>query len=198
MREDAALVVNINEETLANLLEEPEPELETNIEDVKQSGDQILMSRFSKAFNDPFLKNDKAHWTELLDAKRDLSIDEYIDFEDRFRGALINAYNDWIDAKKEKPTKRRPLSSLIENLIFDKMEWRFLQDVDSYKAEQVNWLKGQFDLFNRTAPREVQQARSVAQEQFEDDGLSAPMLIWRIIRVILIFLVISQFFKLFS
>ena len=107
-----------------------EPQPEPVIEEIEQTGDQILMSRLSKAFNDPFLKNDKAHWASILDDKDNLSIDEYIDFEERFLSALINAYNSWIENKKENSSLNRPIPTNIENLIFDKMEWRTLQDVD--------------------------------------------------------------------
>ena len=171
-------------------LSEPDPIPEPVIEDIEPTGDQRLMSRFSKAFNDPFLKNDKAHWSRLLDEKAELSIDEHLDFEERFRGALVNAYNQWIEDKKEKPDTRRPLSAPIENLIFDKMDWRFLQETDTYKTNDINWLKGQFDLFNREAPRTYQNAQ-VKAPQFEDDGISVPKMVWRVIRTILIIIAIS-------
>jgi len=176
----------------------PEPEM---VEEIEHTGDQILMGRLSKAFKDPFLKNDKAHWASILDDKASLSIDEYIDFDERLRNALVEAYNQWIEEKKENSTKRRPFSNLIENLIFDKMDWRFLQETDSYKAQQINWLKSQMDLFNCPAPKHVRDAWKMSQQQtpeFEDDSLSGPMILWNIIRVILVVVVISNILSLFS
>ncbi|MEP6343367.1 MAG: hypothetical protein ABJ275_08635 [Maricaulaceae bacterium] len=195
-QEDEPSAVNISPEAINDLLAETPAEPEPVIEDIEPTGDQVLMSRFSKAFNDPFMKNDKAHWSKLLDEKIDLTIDEHIDFEERFRGALINAYNQWIEDKKEQPTLRRPLPHPIENLIFDKMEWRFLQETDTYKANEVDWLKGQFDLYNREAPK-THQATRVQAPQFEDDGISAPKMIWRIVRTILIIVALNYLFHLF-
>lgn len=197
VEDSTALEGQANEPEIVNILPEPLIEdIEPIIEDIEPTGDQVLMSRFSKAFNDPFMKNDKAHWSKLLDEKTDLTIDEHIDFEERFRGALINAYNQWIEDKKEKPDTRRPLSAPIENLIFDKMEWRFLQETDTYKANEVDWLKGQFDLYNREAPK-PQQATRVQAPQFEDDGISAPKMIWRIVRTILIIVALKYLLDLF-
>lgn len=183
-------------ETVEPIIEDPEPV----IEDIVHSGDQILMSRLSKAFNDPFLKNNKLHWVEILNSVKDLSIDEYTDFDARFRGALINAYNDWIEDKKTEPKKRRPLPPIIENVIFDKMEWRFLQDAESHKANEINWLKAQFDLHNRDAPREQKKGEPMGEKpaQFVDDGIGLPKIIWRIIRTILIFVILIKVFNFFD
>lgn len=205
---DSAAATHISDDALKALLDDTPPDeaampiaAEAPAEDIPHTGDQILMSRLMKAYKDPFLKNDKAHWAKLLDEKTALSIDEYQDFDARLRNALIDTYNQWIEDKAENKSKRRPFSSAIENLIFDKMDWRFLQEEGSYKSQQINWLKSQMDLFNRPAPRHVQQARAMSQQQaveFEDDDDSLGKIIWRVIRVIIIFVVISQFFKLFG
>lgn len=198
----------ITDKALSALLEDTPPDnkalpeaSDEQPEEIELTGDQILMSRLMKAYKDPFLKNDKAHWGKILDDKADLSIDEYLDFDSRLRNALIDTYNQWIEDKAKDKSKRRPFPSTIENLIFDKMEWRFLQEADSYKSQQIEWLKSQMDLFNRPAPKHIRQAREMNQTQvteFEDDDESLWTFIWRIIRVILIFLVISQVFKLFT
>ncbi len=173
------------------------------IQDIFQTGDQILMSRLSKAMSDPFLKTNKTHLSAIFDGKDNLSIDEYIDFDLRLRNWLIDVYNQWIEDKAKDKTKRRPLTPLIENLIFDKMEWRFLQEAESYKSQQIEWLKSQMDLFNRPAPKERQEFQQSSggtqpTPEFEDDSLSLWTLTWRVIRTVLIFLIISKVFNLFS
>ena len=201
-----SVTVNISPETIANLLEndgqatpqEPTGTADPVITNVEQTGDQILMSRFSKAFNDPFLRSNSSHWRQLLEEKSDLTIDEYSDFEERFLSALINAYNDWIEGKKEKGNLNRPLTSPIENLIFDKMEWRFLQDTGSYKNDQIDWLKGQFDLYNRERPQQFQQTTPQQAPQFEDDDTEWAEIIWSVAKVFFTIFIITQLLKLFS
>jgi len=188
--------------TASNLAAKTSPDETSDIENIEQTGDQILMARLSKAMSDPFLKTNKAHLSAIFDDKADLSIDEYIDFDLRLRNWLIDIYNQWIEDKSKDKTKRRPFTPLIENLIFDKMDWRFLQDTESYKSQQIEWLKSQMDLFNRPAPKELQHAHQTSganqSQEFEDDGLGLPTLIWRVIRTVLIFIVITNIFKLFS
>lgn len=92
-------------------------------DNVVQTQDKILLSKFKKLIDTPDKSNLRTEWIALFEQRTDLSIDEYLDFENGFSALLARKYDNWRRQKQVDTYLPRPLSSEIETLIFNRMGW---------------------------------------------------------------------------
>lgn len=96
-----------------------------------------------KLLKDPFRRQNPDHWLNLLENEDLNSIDNFIEFEDRFLNFLIRSFGHIPKNKKARNRNRYPriITPPIGKLIFDNMNWpygRISSDISENLFEQLS------------------------------------------------------------
>ena len=103
----------------------PNPIIELKDFIVEEAGPEFtsesLLRDFHEIMKSPNSREDSSPWVELFEKVNDLSIDDYIQFEDSFRLALLQAYERWSKVHRGSPPS---LPRHIEKYIYRSVPMR--------------------------------------------------------------------------
>lgn len=146
----------------------PNPIIELKDFIVEEAGPEFtsesLLRDFHEIMKSPNSREDSSPWVELFEKVNDLSIDDYIQFEDSFRLALLQAYERWSKVHRGSPPS---LPRHIEKYIYKKMWGHSGLSINHHKDKEVQRLVDLMGLSLRPQP-------SVARQNKERPKTTTP------------------------